>query len=97
MAWTKGVKFEMGQCPVMKFHRELMQCILHNRLKVADALNVRVIRLEDAPEAYSKFSKGEPVKYIIDPHGYLSGGAGAANGAEWDKSAQGQHTEKTSL
>ena len=97
-AWTKGVKFEMGQCPVMKFHRELMQSILHNRLKVADALNVRVIKLEDAPEAYNKFSHGEPVKYIIDPHGYLTGAAGSIKGTEWDKAAQaGQQTEKRSF
>ena len=75
-AWTKGLKFEMGQCPVMKFHFDLLQSILHSRLKVADALNVRIIKLEEAPEAYARFSKGEPVKYIIDPHGYLSGSAG---------------------
>ena len=75
--WTKAVTIGTGQCPVMKFHRDLLQCILHNRLKVADALNVRVIKLEDAPEAYSKFHKGEAVKYVFDPHGYLSG---AGNG-----------------
>ena len=76
-AWTKSIKFEMGQCPVMKFHRELLQSILHSRIKVADALNVKVIRLEEAPEAYKRFSQGEAVKYVIDPHGYL---AGASNG-----------------
>ena len=95
-AWTKGIKFEMGQCPVMKFHRDLLQCILHNRLKVADALNVRVIRLEDAPAAYSKFNSGEPAKYILDPHGYLSGVNGGVTGTEWEKSGNGQQQEKTS-
>ena len=72
-AWSKALAIQMGQCPVMKYHRDLMQSILRNRLKVSDALNVRVIKLEDAPAAYAKFNKGEAVKYILDPHGYLSG------------------------
>jgi glutathione-independent formaldehyde dehydrogenase len=69
-AWSKALKLEMGQCPVMKFNRELMLSILHNRIAVADALNVTVIKLEDAPEAYKKFNAGAAIKYVFDPHGY---------------------------
>ena len=56
---------EMGQCPVMAYHRELMLCILHSRISVAAALNVKVISLDEAEKAYDVFSKGEPVKYIF--------------------------------
>ena len=53
----------------MKYHRQLMQAILFDRVNVADAVNVRLISLEDAPKGYAAFDKGASVKYVIDPHG----------------------------
>jgi len=67
-AWQKGINIQMGQCPVMDYHRELMLSIIHNRVSVVEALNVKIIDLEDAPEAYKTFNKGEPCKYVFDPH-----------------------------
>jgi len=67
-AWSKSIKIEMGQCPVLTYHRELMLSILHSRISVSSALNVKVISLEEAPEAYKRFNAGEAAKYIIDPH-----------------------------
>lgn len=57
------------QCPVVKYHRQLMQAILFDRVKIADAVNVKVIGIEDAPKGYANFDKGASVKYVIDPHG----------------------------
>jgi len=70
-AWSKSIKIEMGQCPVMTHHRDLMWSIIHSRIKVSDVLNVKVISLEEAPAAYEKFNKGEAVKYVFDPHKYI--------------------------
>lgn len=52
----------------MKYHRNLMKAILYDKIKIADAVNVKVISLDDAPLGYSNFDKGESVKYVIDPH-----------------------------
>jgi len=71
VAFQKGIKFEMGQCPTKIYHHALLQSIINDRIKVSDALNVKVISLDQAPEAYKTFSKGEPCKYVIDPHGML--------------------------
>ena len=53
----------------MKYHRQLMQAILWDRLPIADAVNVKVISLDDAPKGYANFDKGASVKYVIDAHG----------------------------
>jgi len=72
--WQKGISIQMGQCPVMAYHRELMLSIIHNRIKVVEALNVKIISLEEAPAAYKSFNNGEPCKYVLDPHNYLRSG-----------------------
>ena len=72
------------QCPVMKYHRELLISILHSRVSVADALSVQVIGIEAAPDAYKRFSNGEAVKFVLDPSGLLRslGKAGPAPAEE---------------
>jgi hypothetical protein len=52
----------------MKYNRSLMMAILHDRIKIADAVNVELIPLEQAPEAYQSFDSGVPKKFVIDPH-----------------------------
>src|SRR5439155_1682405 len=49
LGWAKSHHFTTGQCPVMKYHRQLMQAILHDKVKIAKAVNVSVISLDDAP------------------------------------------------
>jgi len=61
-----------GQCPVMSYHRELMQAILFDRIHIADAVNVTVIALDDAPSGYRDFDQGAAKKFVIDPHGSLA-------------------------
>jgi glutathione-independent formaldehyde dehydrogenase len=70
-AWMKGLEIKGGYCPVMRWHRDLLISIVHGRLSVSDALNVQVITLEQAAEAYKIFSRGEAVKFVIDPCGLL--------------------------
>jgi len=55
----------------MSYHRELMMSIIHKRIRVSDVLNVQVISLQQVPEPYKTFNKGEAVKYIIDPHNMI--------------------------
>ncbi len=56
----------------MKYHRQLMQAILHGRTEIAKAVNVQVISLDDAPAGYHDFDKGAAKKFVIDPHGMLA-------------------------
>lgn len=43
------MSFFTGQCPVMKYHRNLMNAILYERIKIADAVNVQVRALPRTP------------------------------------------------
>jgi glutathione-independent formaldehyde dehydrogenase len=40
--------------------------------KIAKAVNVQVIRLDDAPNGYKDFDKGTVKKYVLDPHGMIA-------------------------
>lgn len=68
LGWAKSHAFFTGQCPVMKYHRQLMQAILYDKIQIAKAVNVQVISLEDAPKGYKDFDKGAAKKYVLDPH-----------------------------
>src|SRR5882724_11324693 len=69
LGWAKSHHFHTGQCPVMKYNRALMNAILYDKIKIAKAVNVTTIKLEDAPKGYKDFDKGAAKKYVIDPHG----------------------------
>lgn len=71
LGWAKSHSFHTGQCPVMKYHRPLMQAILHDKVKIAKAVNIQVINLKDAPDGYDAFDKGAAKKFVIDPHGMI--------------------------
>jgi len=68
LGWAKSHYFTTGQCPVMKYHRQLMNAILYDKIQIAKAVNVQLINLDDAPKGYVDFDKGAAKKYVIDPH-----------------------------
>src|SRR5258705_6475765 len=72
LGWAKSHSFPTGQCPVMKYNVALMQCILHDKIKIAKAVNVSTISLDDAPKGYKDFDKGAAKKFVIDPHGMVA-------------------------
>ncbi len=72
LGWAKSHVFTTGQCPVMKYNRQLMQAILYDRIQIAKAVNVEVIRLDEAPRGYKDFDKGAAKKFVIDPHSSIS-------------------------
>src|SRR6202451_2102956 len=72
LGWAKSHSFHTGQCPVMKYNRQLMQCILHDKIKIAKAVNVTTIKLDDAPKGYKDFDRGAAKKFVIDPHGMVA-------------------------
>jgi len=72
LGWAKSHSFHTGQCPVMKYNRQLMQCILHDKIKIAKAVNVATISLDEAPKGYKDFDKGAAKKFVIDPHGMVA-------------------------
>lgn len=71
--WAKSLAFTTGQCPVMKYHRGLMQAILHDRVQIAKNVNAKAITLDQAPQGYAEFDAGAATKYVIDANGYLAG------------------------
>jgi glutathione-independent formaldehyde dehydrogenase len=72
LGWAKSHSFTTGQCPVMRYHRGLMEAILHDRVHIADAVNATPISLDDAPRGYAEFDSGVAQKFVIDPHGMIS-------------------------
>ena len=72
LGWAKSHYFTTGQCPVMKYNRQLMQAILHDKIQIAKAVNVTVISLDEAPTGYKDFDKGAAKKFVIDPHGMVA-------------------------
>jgi glutathione-independent formaldehyde dehydrogenase len=71
LGWAKSHSFTTGQCPVMRYHRGLMQAILHDRVQIAKAVNATVIPLDDAPTGYKDFDKGASKKFVLNPHGLI--------------------------
>ncbi|MFK4872387.1 formaldehyde dehydrogenase, glutathione-independent [Novosphingobium sp. ZW T3_23] len=72
LGWAKSHSFHTGQTPVLKYNRQLMMALLHDRLPIADIVNAQVISLEDAPMGYETFDKGAAAKFVIDPHGMVA-------------------------
>jgi glutathione-independent formaldehyde dehydrogenase len=71
--WTKSHAMHKGHMPVQRYNRQLMEMILRGRLPIGDIVNVKIIKLTDAPDAYRKIEAGASQKFVIDPHGTVSG------------------------
>lgn len=72
LGWAKSLRFYTGQTPVLKYNRQLMQAILHDRLPIAKIVNATVIPLDQGPTGYQDFDKGVAKKFVLDPHGLLA-------------------------
>jgi glutathione-independent formaldehyde dehydrogenase len=72
LGWAKSLSFTTGQCPVMRYHRQLMNAILHDKVQIAKAVNATVITLDEAPQGYKDFDKGAAKKFVFNPHGLIT-------------------------
>ncbi|WP_100812626.1 MULTISPECIES: formaldehyde dehydrogenase, glutathione-independent [unclassified Microbacterium] len=70
--WAKSLSFTTGQCPVMRYNRQLMMATLHDKVQIAKAVNATAISLEDAPRGYAEFDAGAATKYVLNPNGYIA-------------------------
>ncbi len=68
LGWAKSHTFCTGQCPVMKYNRQLMMAIMHDKVQIAKACNVTLISLDEAVKGYRDFDKGAAKKFVFDPH-----------------------------
>ncbi len=68
LGWAKSCSFHTGQCPVLRYNRQLMTAILYDKVHPAKAVNVTMIDLDHAPQGYKDFDKGAAKKFVIDPH-----------------------------
>ena len=68
LGWAKSHSITTGQCPVMRYHRGLMNAILNDRVQIAKAVNATVITLDDAPQGYKDFDSGVARKYVLNPN-----------------------------
>jgi glutathione-independent formaldehyde dehydrogenase len=71
LGWAKSHSLHTGQTPIMKYNRQLMMAILHDKAQIAKAVNVTVITLDQAPQGYKDFDKGAAKKFVFDPHGMI--------------------------
>jgi glutathione-independent formaldehyde dehydrogenase len=69
LGWAKSHSLHTGQTPVMKYNRALMMAILHDRVRIAKAVNATLITLDQAPGGYADFDRGVARKFVIAPHG----------------------------
>ncbi|QEP08537.1 formaldehyde dehydrogenase, glutathione-independent [Glutamicibacter sp. ZJUTW] len=72
LGFAKSHTFVTGQCPVMKYHRGLMQAILADKVSIARNVNATAIGLDQAPQGYAAFDEGAAQKFVLDPHGLIS-------------------------
>ena len=68
LGWAKSHSITTGQCPVMRYHRGLMNATLNDRVQIAKAVNATVITLDDAPQGYKDFDSGAARKYVFNPN-----------------------------
>lgn len=71
LGWAKSHSFHTGQTPVMRYHRQLMNAILYDKIQIAKAVNVTVITLDDAPRGYKDFDHGAARKFVLDPNAMI--------------------------
>jgi glutathione-independent formaldehyde dehydrogenase len=71
LGWAKSLSFTTGQCPVMRYNRQLMMAILHDKVQIAKAVNATVISLDEAPNGYVDFDKGAAKKFVLDPNSLI--------------------------
>jgi glutathione-independent formaldehyde dehydrogenase len=71
LGWAKSLHFMTGQCPVMRYHRQLLNAILYDKVQIAKAVNATVITLDESPQGYKDFDRGAAKKFVIDPHGMV--------------------------
>jgi glutathione-independent formaldehyde dehydrogenase len=71
LGWAKSHSFTTGQCPVMRYHHQLMQMILNDRAQIANAVNATIITLDEAPNGYKDFDQGAAKKFVFNPNGLI--------------------------
>lgn len=69
LGWAKSHRFTTGQCPVLRYNRQLMQAIWYDKIQISKCVNATVISLDEAPQGYKDFDKGAAKKFVLDPHG----------------------------
>src|SRR2546429_8554263 len=72
LGWAKSLSFATGQCPVMRYNRQLMIAILNDKAQIAKAVNATIITLDEAPQGYKDFDKGAAKKFVFNPHGMIT-------------------------
>ena len=60
LGWAKSHSFTTGQCPVMRYHRQLMMAILHDKVQIAKAVNATVIPLDEPRRATRTSTRAPP-------------------------------------
>ncbi|MDQ1653481.1 MAG: glutathione-independent formaldehyde dehydrogenase [Cryptosporangiaceae bacterium] len=71
LGWARSHSLFTGQCPVMRYNRQLMMAILNDRVSIAKNVNATPISLDQAPQGYHEFDEGAAKKYVLDPHGMI--------------------------
>ncbi|GAA1633113.1 formaldehyde dehydrogenase, glutathione-independent [Georgenia ruanii] len=68
LGWAKSHSFTTGQCPVMRYHRQLMNAILHDKTQIAKNVNATAISIDQAPQGYKDFDSGVAKKFVLNPN-----------------------------
>ena len=58
LGWAKSCSFHTGQCPVLRYNRQLMTAILYDKVHPAKAVNATIISLDEAPQGLQGLRQG---------------------------------------
>jgi glutathione-independent formaldehyde dehydrogenase len=72
LGWAKSHVITTGQCPVMRYHRGLMNAILNDKVQIAKAVNATVVTLDEAPDGYKDFDQGAAKKFVLNPNDMIA-------------------------
>ena len=90
LGWAKSHSFITGQCPVMRYHRQLMNAILNDRAQIAKAVNASVISLDERPKVTRTSTAESPRSSSSTPTGCSAASSASAHRAAPDAVAGGR-------
>jgi hypothetical protein len=53
----------------MKYQADLLRMVMSDRFNIARYLGMRLLDWKDVSAAFECFSRGEPIKLVLDPNG----------------------------
>ncbi len=71
LGWAKSHSFTTGQCPVMRYNRQLMNAILRDKVQIAEGGQRHDDHARRSTAGLRRVRRGVAKKFVLDPHGMV--------------------------